>query len=116
MGNHFRTPAKPGAAQDRLTGCAGMGNIRRGLLRFRANTGPERRILRYVVDVCYLRQEIASLEERAAYIFDLSTCLHDHQEMLWRIEDKLRTEATRLKQELAREQGPWSHPNSEPAA
>ncbi len=57
-----------------------------------------------MADIRRLREDIATLEERAEYIFELSTCLHDHQEMLWRIEERLRAEAAKVKEALAREE------------
>lgn len=51
-----------------------------------------------------LRNEIASLEERALFMADLANCIPDHQDWLWRAEDRLRREAERLKRLLADEE------------
>ena len=48
-----------------------------------------------------LQNEIVSLEERALYMADLANCLPDHQDWLWRAEDRLRREAECLKRLLA---------------
>jgi len=51
-----------------------------------------------------LRNEIVSLEERALYMADLANCLPEHQEWLWRAEERLRREAERLKRLMTGEE------------
>jgi hypothetical protein len=51
-----------------------------------------------------LRNEIVSLEERALYMADLANGMLEHQDWLWRAEDRLRHEAERLKRLLADEE------------
>jgi hypothetical protein len=51
-----------------------------------------------------LRNEIVSLEERALFIADLANCIPEHQDWLWRSEERLTDEAERLKRLLADEE------------
>jgi len=62
------------------------------------------RRVRSVPSIEELRNEIVSLEERALYMADLANCIPEHQDWLWRSEERLTDEAERLKRLLAEEE------------
>ena len=47
-----------------------------------------------------IRERVELLEELSPYLFDLANTIHEHREMLFRLSDKAKAEADKLRQQI----------------